>query len=147
MSNIYQQSVLFAVMFVVAMLFNPMSMLAYQTDHLYFSTTLLYASGYMASTMIWAHQIVHFFQMNHFNWTIFTIGILMSLLFIFLLRTQMFVTSDQWLRRMIPHHSTALTTTTQLLESPHLDDRVFRLAKDIVYNQRREIKLMKLLIE
>lgn len=147
MESFYNQGILFVVMFIVALIINPMTMLAYDFDHLYFSTTLFYAAGYMASTMIWAHQIVHYFQKHHFNMQIFLIGIAMSLFFIFLLRSQSFVTTDQWLRRMIPHHSTALTTTTKLLENHNIDDNVYRLAKDIVYNQKREILFMQSLMD
>ena len=147
MNTFYNQVILFLVMFIVALFINPMSMLAYDIDHLYFSTTLFYTAGYMASTMIWTHQIVHYFQTYHFNVKIFLIGIAMSLFFIFLFRTQTFVTTDQWLRRMIPHHSTALTTTTKLLENHNIDDNVYRLAKDIVYNQKREILFMQSLMD
>ena len=46
---------------------------------------------------------------------------------------------------MIPHHSTALTTTNKLIENEEVkkDSKLYRLAKDIIYNQEREILLMK----
>lgn len=138
-----QQAILFTVMFFSALFLNPMNILAYQTDHLYPSLTLIYASLYMASTMICTHQIVHYFQMGHFNITVFGIGLIMMLLFIWVLRSQIGVTSQQWLRRMIPHHSTALTTTKKLLENEKIDEKTFRLAKNIVMTQQQEIDLMK----
>jgi len=100
----------------------------------------------MASTMIWSHQIVHYFQMGHFSKKVFTIGLVLSVLFFILLRTQFLVSPDQWIRRMIPHHSTALTTTTKLLESKNIDDKTFRLAKNIILTQRKEIDFMKSLL-
>ena len=52
---------------------------------------------------------------------------------------------------MIPHHSTALTTTNKLLKNRELDmksnPQLFRLAKDIIYNQEREIVQMKLMLD
>ena len=100
----------------------------------------------MASTMLWSHQLVHYFHMGHFNKKIVTFGILLSLLFIFLLRSQTIVTPNQWLRRMIPHHSTALTTTTRLLNNENVDDKTFRLAKNIILTQQKEIDFMKSLL-
>ena len=133
-------------MFLVALLLNPMNILAYSFNHLYLSTTLILTSAYMASTMVWSHQIVHYFQMGHFSKKTFLIGIGMSLLFFILLRTQIIVSPKQWLRRMIPHHSTALTTTTKLLENAKVDDKTFRLAKDIILTQQKEIDFMKSLL-
>jgi hypothetical protein len=143
MTIVYQQGILFIVMFFSALFLNPMNILAYQIDHLYPSLTLIYASLYMASTMICTHQIVHYFQMGHFNITVFGIGLFMMLFFIWVLRNQYGITSQQWLRRMIPHHSTALTTTKKLLENEKMDDKTFRLAKNIVMTQQQEIYLMK----
>jgi hypothetical protein len=146
LTTVKNQVILFSVMFCVALLLNPMNILAYDISHLYLSTTLILTSGYMASTMLWSHQLVHYFQMGHFNKKIVTFGILLSLLFIFLLRSQTIVTPNQWLRRMIPHHSTALTTTTRLLNNENVDDKTFRLAKNIILTQQKEIDFMKSLL-
>lgn len=145
--NFKKQVIMFVVMVIVGMLFNPMNILAYQYSHLYLSTTLFYGGLLMASNMMWAHEIVHYLSMGHLNSTIFLIGISLSVIVsILLLRSQMFVTSEQWLKRMIPHHSTALTTTTKLLENEDnfkKHPNLFRLAKDIVYNQKIEILFME----
>lgn len=133
-------------MFCIALLLNPMNILANDFSHLYLSTTLILTSGYMASTMLWSHQLVHYLQMGHFNQTVFTVGIVLSLLFIFLLRSQLIVSPKQWLRRMIPHHSTALTTTTRLLDNKTVDDKTYRLAKNIILTQQKEIDFMKSLL-
>ena len=146
MSNNYNQLILFFIMFLVALFLNPMSILVFDFSHLYFSFTLLAASLYMASTMIWSHQIVHYLQMGHLDQTVFAVGIALSLFFVFLLRTQLMVTPEQWLRRMITHHSTALTTTTQLLKNNNVDDKTYRLAKDILLVQQQEIDFMKSLL-
>jgi hypothetical protein len=145
--NIKKHVTMFIVMVIVGMLFNPMNILAYKFNHLYVSTTLFYGGLLMASNMMWAHEIVHYLSMGHFNSTIFCMGISLSIIVsILFLRNQTFVTSEQWLKRMIPHHSTALTTTTKLLENKNnfkKHPNLFRLAKDIVYNQKREILFME----
>lgn len=148
-STMKRHLIMFTVMVIIGMLFNPMNMLAYKFEHLYLSTTLFYGGLLMASNMIWAHEIVHYLTMGHFSEKVFTIGILCSLISIFLLRSQIFVNDKNWLKRMIPHHSTALTTTTQLLNKPKYlksNPQLYRLAKDIVYNQEREILFMKAML-
>ena len=134
-------------MFFVGVLFNPMNMLAYNISHIYLSYTLIYSGLLMASNMIWSHQLVHYFQMGHFNLNVFLTGIVMSLFIVFvLLRGQLFVGKKEWLKRMIGHHSTALTTTKKLLKERKNIDRmpnIYGLAKDIIYNQEREIMFMK----
>jgi hypothetical protein len=100
----------------------------------------------MASNMIWSHQVINYLNSKKMNYTILFTGILMSLFFIFLLRNQIGVSTEQWLKRMIGHHSTALTSTKKLLDKPNNfydDPKIYRLAKDIVYNQEREILFMK----
>ena len=146
MNSIKDQLIMFIVMVIVGMAFNPMSILAYKYDHLYLSTTLFYGGIMMASNMIWSHQIVHYLQMGHFNIPTFIIGIMLSIFTAkLLLRKQLFVGVNQWLRRMIPHHSTAITTTKRLLKSGKVrnEPKLYRLMKDIIYNQEREILVMK----
>lgn len=137
------QIIMFVVMVIVGMLFNPMNILAYRVDDLYISSTLFYGGLLMASNMMWAHELVHYFSMGHFNKAVFLIGIVLSIsVSIFLLRKQLYVDDKQWLKRMISHHSTALTTSHKILNSTN-SMKVKHLAKDIINTQEREIKLMK----
>ena len=146
--NFKMQLIQFFVMAIVGICFNPMNMLAYRFSDLFFSTTLFYGGLLMASNMIWSHEIVHYLAMGHFNVKTFLFGIVLSLGLVFLvLRQQLFVTEKQWLKRMIPHHSTALTTTNKLIKNRERDlknnPQLYRLAKDIIVTQEREILLMK----
>ena len=147
MTGIFRhQLILFTVMFLVGISLNPMNILAYRFSDIYLSLTLLYSGLFMASNMIWSHQIVHYMSMGHFNTRIFTVGIFLSIVSIFLLRSQLFVTRDEWLKRMIGHHSTAITTTKQLLSDNDIftsDSYLFTLAKNLEYEQEREILFMK----
>jgi|TARA_B110000902_G_C13769314_1_gene383692 hypothetical protein len=150
-SNLYKrQIIMFIVMVIVGMLFNPMNILAYRFSDLYISQTLFYGGLLMASNMMWAHEIVHYLSMGHFNMLIFTIGIILSIGVSMLLRQQLLVDDKQWLRRMIPHHSTALTTTERLLKNENnfkYNPPLFRLAKEIALGQKREILLMKSMLQ
>ena len=149
-SSLYKrQIIMFIVMVIVGMLFNPMNILAYSFSDLYLSQTLFYGGLLMASNMIWAHEIVHYLSMGHFNSLVFSVGIIFSISATMLLRQQLYVNENQWLRRMIPHHSTALTTTEKLLKNENnfkYNPPLFRLAKEIVLGQKREILLMKSLL-
>ena len=132
-------------MIIVGMLFNPMNMLAYRLDDLYISLTLFYGGILMASNMVWAHEIIHYLSMGHFNKYIFIIGILLSISLIIILRQQLFIDDAQWLKRMISHHSTALTTTHKIYNKTS-NTHVKKLATDIITAQEKEITQMKSLL-
>jgi len=134
---------MFLVMVIIGILFNPMNILAYRFTDLYLSLTLFYGGLLMASNMMWSHEIVHYLSMGHFNVLIFSIGIILSIsVSILLLRQQLLVDDKQWLRRMIPHHSTALTTTHNIYNRTN-DPKIKDLAKEIIDTQEKEIELMK----
>lgn len=146
MSSLKSHIVQFVVMFLLGVFFNPMNMLAYDIGHFYFSYTLIYSGILMASNMVWGHEIVHYINHGHFSRTTFIVGVAMSLFtVIVLLRGQLFVDETQWLRRMIGHHSTALTTTRKLLETQNFETKpsLYTLGKNIIYTQEKEILMMK----
>ena len=143
-SNLYKhQFIMFIVMVIIGMLFNPMNILAYRFSDLYISQTLFYGGLLMASNMIWAHEIVHYLSMGHFNMLVFSVGIILSIgVSILLLRQQLLVDDKQWLRRMISHHSTALTTSHKIYNKTN-NPKLKKLAKEIIDTQEKEIQLMK----
>ena len=143
MKKLKTQIISFIVMVIIGILFNPMNILAYRFKDLYLSTTLFYGGLLMASNMIWAHEIVHYFSMGHFNIWIFSVGIILSIcISIFLLRRQLLVDDKQWLKRMISHHSTALTTSHKIYKRTK-NPKLKSLAKEIIDTQEKEIQLMK----
>ena len=133
-SNIFHFLINFVVMVIVGMAFNPMNVLAYKLSHLYVSLTLFYGGLLMASNMIWSHEIIHYLSHGVFNKTIFYFGVALSILI------------TVWLKRMISHHSTALTTSNKILERSN-NYKLVALAKQIIDTQEKEIKMMKELIE
>ena len=149
-SKINYQITMFVIMVLFGILFNPMNVLAYRFSDLYFSLTLFYGGLLMASNMVWAHEIIHYLTMGHFNKYIFFIGVFLSIFVTTVfLRNQLFVNEKQWLKRMIGHHSTAITTTKKLLENRDNDfkmsPQLFRLAKNIINTQEVEISQMKIM--
>ena len=143
-SRLYERQIIrFIVMVIIGMLFNPMNILAYRFSDLYMSQTLFYGGLLMASNMMWAHEIVHYLSIGHFNMLVFSVGIILSIgVSMLLLRQQLLVNDKQWLRRMIPHHSTALTTTHKIYNRTN-NPKIKELAKEIIDTQEKEIQLMK----
>jgi len=146
-SNSFHFLINFVVMVIVGMGFNPMNVLAYRLSDLYVSLTLFYGGLLMAANMIWSHEIIHYLTSGTINKTVFYFGIALSLIItVFLLRGQYKVSDNQWLKRMISHHSTALTTSNKILERSN-NYKLVELAKQIIDTQEKEIKMMKELIE
>lgn len=147
MNNYKHYIIMFVIMTLVGILFNPMNILAYNINDIYLSLTLFYGGLLMASNMLWAHEIVHFFSMNMFNVKIFILGIILSsIISVVLLRNQFLVNDNQWLKRMISHHSTALTTSYNI--NKNTDNKQIKdLSQEIIDTQEKEIKLMKQLIK
>lgn len=142
-----RQVIMFIIMVLVGILFNPMNILAYRLSDLYLALTLFYGGLLMASNMIWAHEIVHYLHMGHFNIYVFLVGVVLSVLVsIYLLREQAYVNDEQWLRRMISHHSTALTTSNKIVKRTK-NEKIMNLANEIIETQEREIELMKKLLK
>ena len=145
MNLLKHQFIMFFIMILVGILFNPMNMLAYRFDDLYLSLTLFYGGLIMASNMIWAHEIIHFIHHGKMSYIIFGIGILLTIVTTLIIRSQLFVDDNQWLRRMISHHSTALTTSHKIKEKTQ-NIELKKLAEDIIDTQEKEISQMKRLL-
>ena len=141
-----RHAIMFVIMVIIGILFNPMNILAYRLEDLYLSLTLFYGGLLMASNMIWGHEIVHYLSSGHFNTYVFLIGIVLSLsVSILLLRKQFLVKDSEWLKRMISHHSTALTTSHKIKMKTN-NKKIKDLAEDIIDTQEKEILLMKSLL-
>jgi len=145
MELIKHNLVKFVIMVTTGMLFNPMNALVYRITDLYISLTLFYGGILMASNMIWTHEIIHYISMGHFNIYVFIIGVLLSIFTTIIIRKQIFIDDKQWLRRMISHHSTALTTSHKIYNKTD-DLKLKILAKDIIETQEKEIDLMKTML-
>jgi len=142
-SSLYKRHIImFIVMVIIGMLFNPMNILSYRFSDLYISRTLFYGGLLMASNMIWAHELVHYLSMKHFNIFAFSFGVILSICVSIILRKQLFVDDTQWLKRMISHHSTALTTSHKIVNKTK-NTKLKKLANDIIVTQEREIDQMK----
>jgi hypothetical protein len=148
MLNFKEEIMLFFVMFIISLCVDSMNIMVYSIQDIYLSKALIISSLYMASTMVGAHQIVTYLSYGHIKKRVFILGIGLSLLFFYVMRKQMFIKPKDWLREMIPHHSTTITTTTQMLKNNKIDPNssVYKLATQILATQQDEINLMKSLL-
>ena len=128
---------------IIGIYFNAMNALADDWSHLYFSsTTLIYSAMLMASLMSILEVLMAYDHSGVLNVQYLIVFLALSILMVYLLREQTFVTDEQWLKRMISHHSTALTTSKKRLEKS-TDKDVRELASSIIDQQEKEIKLME----
>ncbi len=137
-------ALMMAVSFVI--MYIVMFLNADKYDHVYLSVMRTYMTILMISLM--AIVMILFMWGMYKNKKINT-AILIGSTVIFILtltfvRTQAFIGDRQWMRGMIPHHSSAILTSSQ---ADLTDPEVKKLAADIVKAQEEEIALMKRLLE
>ena len=113
-----------------------------QIDHLYLSTTRFYMTLLMIAPM--AIVMVLFMPMMYknrrLNLVIIVSGTAVFFLSLALLRNQVFINDTQYMKAMIPHHSSAIMVSQQ---ADLKDPRVQELAKRIAESQKKEIAEMK----
>ncbi len=117
-----------------------------QLSHIYTSNTRLYMTLLMIAPMALLKLL---FMGSMYENKKLNVGIAIASVVIFfgsytLLRNQTFVGDKQYMQAMIPHHSSAIMTS----QAAHFSNpEVQQLAKDIIEAQKREIALMKRLLQ
>jgi hypothetical protein len=127
---------------IIGIFLNGMNVSAYDISHLYLSATLVYSAILMASNMCILEVLMHYSHSGNLNMSMLLLFILMSAILVVMLREQFLVDDNQWLKRMISHHSTALTTSHKIRERTK-NEKVRKLATNIIKTQEEEIKLME----
>ena len=133
------------VMFLIAFSIDAMNVMVYSLNDLYISKSLIISSLFMTSNMLWGHQLVHYLSSRQLNKSVLFIGLLLSAVLFYIMRTQMFIKPNDWLKEMIPHHSTALTMTHRLITNNDISTKsdIYKLANTILTTQQNEIITMK----
>ncbi len=129
----------------IGIFLNGMNILAYRYTDLYLSYTLIYSALLMASNMSILEILMFYDHSGQFELNLFILFVVLSIISTIMLREQFMVNDKQWLKRMISHHSTALTTSYKIKEKTK-NEKIKKLANDIIETQKREIKLMKELL-
>lgn len=113
-----------------------------RTDHFYPNIN----RAYMAIIMVAPMALVMMFFMRSMyqnaklNYALYGLFVVLFVLTFFLARTQKPVGNEQFLRSMIPHHSSAIL----MCDNPRITDpEIVELCKGIVAAQEREISQMQ----
>jgi len=85
----------------------------------------------------------------YIHYKILIIGIIVTLIIMYCIRTQLFIDETQYLKGMIPHHSMAVLMSKKLIEKENktntfnLIPLVKKFINNIIDTQNNEIKFMK----
>ncbi len=126
-------------------MFVLMYLNTYAWEHVFFSETRVYMAIVMGATMavIMLAYMLGMYKSMPLNIAIFAGSVIVFALALFLVRSQVTVSGPSYLRAMIPHHSIAVMTSER---ANIRDERVRKLADEIIEAQRREIAEMMYLI-
>lgn len=118
----------------------------YQLSHVRWSETRIYMTFIMGAAMavIMLSFMQGMYKNKQLNTAIYVGSVVVFALALYLVRSQMTVQDESWMRAMIPHHSIAILTSER---AEITDVRVRELADDIIEAQRREIKEMEWLLD
>lgn len=126
-------------------MFGLMYLNSYAIEHVYFSETRAYMAIYMGAIMaiIMLAFMLGMYSNRTANIAIFAGSAVAFAVGLFLVRSQITVQDQAWMRAMIPHHSIAIMTSER---AEITDPRVRKLADGIITAQNREIAEMRYLI-
>jgi uncharacterized protein (DUF305 family) len=127
---------MFVSMVVIHLFIMPFTMLAVPTDFR-ISRTQLYAGVFMGACMMAVEAIMH--PMDFIGWSLTIVLLAGSVI---MLRWQIGVSDDEYLKDMIPHHSMAVLTSEARVSSAK-NPQVLALAQSILRTQKEEIVAMK----
>ena len=114
-------------------------------NHVINSITRVYMTTLMIATMA-VSMLLFMWKMypnKKLNYSIIAFSTITFFGTLFLLRTQTPISDVQWMKAMIPHHSSAIMTSSN---ATFKDPEVQKLANDIIEAQEKEIKQMKEMI-
>ncbi|TDE18014.1 DUF305 domain-containing protein [Dyadobacter psychrotolerans] len=115
-------------------------------EHIYLSITRLYMTLLMVSPMaiVMLLFMPKMYTNKNANTMIYITSATVFVLAFTLLRNQVFVSDRQYMKAMIPHHSSAIMTSSR---ADIKDPQIRALADSIIKSQRQEIELMKSALE
>lgn len=137
-------AIIIAVSFIIMYLVMFLNLAEF--NHVYNSITRVYMTILMISSMT-VSMLLFMWKMypnKKINFVIITFGTITFFGTLFLLRTQTPISDVQWMKAMIPHHSSAIMTSNNV---DFKDPEVKKLADDIIVAQEKEIAQMKEMME
>ena len=141
MENTYRRFFLMLVISFIIM-YAVMFLNVDRSDHIYLSLTRLYMSLLMASPMALLMLVImkKMYANRKKNVLIIVCSTAVFCLSLFFLRNQSFISDKQYMKAMIPHHSSALMTSKN---ADIRDPEVKKLSESIIESQEKEINQMK----
>ncbi len=115
-------------------------------DHIYLNINKFYMAVLMVAPMVILKIIFMpaIFKNGRKNISIIAFSFVLIIVSFFMIRTQSFVDDKQFLRSMIPHHSSAILMCEQgSLKDPEIE----KLCVNIIETQKKEISQMKKIYE
>lgn len=113
-----------------------------EVSHIYVSTTRCYMSLLMVSPMavLMILMMRKMYANKKLNIIILSSSVVVFIIALFFLRNQTFVSDVEYMKAMIPHHSSAILTSKHAsIKDPEVRD----LADSIIASQEKEISEMK----
>lgn len=89
--------------------------------------------------------LIMFVLANYNNYIYIMIGMIITLIIVYIIRYQVFINDDQFLLSMIEHHQMAVDMSDRILEKSN-NQQVKLLATNIINSQLGEIEYMKKLL-
>ena len=125
--------------------FGAMYLNTYEFDHVFFSWTRFFMSMIMGGIMTAVMMLFMWgmYPNKQANRGVIAIAAVLFFAGLGLVRSQATIGDVAYMRAMIPHHSIAILTSGR---ANIKDERVRKLADDIIEAQKKEIKEMKNLI-
>ncbi len=128
------------------LMYGIMFLNVFEFNHIYISVMRTYMTLLMVSAMS-ISMLLFMWKMytnSKLNYLILGISIFIFCFSLYGVRTQNLINDVQWMKAMIPHHSSAILTSSK---ANIKDPEVKKLADDIVKAQEKEIAEMKAMIQ
>jgi FlaA1/EpsC-like NDP-sugar epimerase len=127
-------------------MFGLMYLNTYAVAHVHWSETRFFMTLIMAASMavIMLSFMMTMYKDSRMNLAIFAGSAILFAAALFLVRSQATIEDRSYMKAMIPHHSIAIMTSERANIE---DDRVRKLADEILTAQKREIAEMEWLID
>ncbi len=132
-----------AISFVI--MYSVMFLNVAEFDHIYLSVTRVYMTILMVAPMavVMLLMMGGMYKNKKLNIGILAGSVLVFVVTLVFLREQTFISDRQYMKAMIPHHSSAILTSENAAIS---NAETQKLAAEIIEAQEKEIKLMKQLL-
>lgn len=139
-----KMAVMLLISFII--MYAVMFLNVFHLDDIFLSLTRMYMTLLMIAPMA-VLMLLFMWKMypdKKINYSIITVSILVFIGSLTMLRNQNFVSDVQYIKAMIPHHSSAILTSTN---ANLKDSEVQKLSKEIIEAQEKEIKQMNAMLK